>query len=167
MVSILQVSQGSRSPTNSFFFSTFFPSADMKLGEFMHRRIISSRQRFPTYLKDLRERQRAGNGRPRPESSPSESNGKLFHHPASAPRGSWSAVFRLDETPARAGDVCVGDADDLDRPGTRAARRDQVRDRLRPGRQTHAGVADHSAADRSPTLGICCCLSRRRRLGFR
>ncbi len=62
----------------------------------MQRRIISSRRRFRDYLKDLRERQRAGNGRPGPETSSAEDNGKLFHHPRV--RSSWELVrqfFRL------------------------------------------------------------------------
>ncbi len=57
----------------------------------MHRRILSSRSRFQSYLKDLRERQRAASGKPHPET-----NGKPLHHHRA--RSSWELIrefFRL------------------------------------------------------------------------
>ena len=51
----------------------------------MHRRITSSRSRFHTYLKDLRQRQQGGNGKPQPET-----NGKPLHH--HRVRSSWELV---------------------------------------------------------------------------
>lgn len=56
----------------------------------MQRRIHSSRKRFQSYLQDLRKRQRAGKGQPRPESSDSSHNGKPLHH--ARVRSSWELV---------------------------------------------------------------------------
>ena len=56
----------------------------------MQRYIHSSRQRFQEYLKDLRNRQRAGRGQPSPESDPSQTNGKPIYHPRV--RSSWGLV---------------------------------------------------------------------------
>ncbi len=89
----------------------------------MHRRVRSSRQRFQTYLKNLRERQRAGNGAPHPES-----NGKP-HRPRV--RSSWELVrqfFRLMKPHRGPVIFAAVYAHDFHHSWTDPARRDQVRD---------------------------------------